>query len=101
MQRRANLSKVETYYFFTVGTLGALALLYGAYTDNEETMDMGKNLMAHAVTVHYTDKPVVRLGSLIGAVSSIFAPGPISNVISAGSGLIAVIEKGEQRGYTF
>lgn len=104
MQRRANLSKPESYYFAAAGMLGALTFLYGAYELDETAMDLGKNLMIHAVTVYFTDKPVYRVGSLFGAVSSFFSP-PVANAISAGTGILAIGEswyKGDEvRGLTF
>ncbi len=108
MIRNANLSKTESYYFGSIGTLGALAFLYGAYNYDEATIETGKNLMIHAMTVYLSDKPVYRIGSLIGAVSSIFAPPTIPNVISAASGIMASVEyftnlnnPREVRGFTF
>ena len=107
-RNNANFSKTETYYFVTTSTLGALSFLYGAYTLDEDKINTGMYLMGHAMTVFFSDKTTYRLGSLIGAVSSIFAPGVIStgttivSVVMAGSDYLKSLDDGDEpRRFTF
>lgn len=86
------LSKPETYWFMTTSTLGAISFLYGCYLDDENIMDTGKNLMAHAMSFYLSNREIYRFGTLAGAVGGMFSPGGKANALS---GLLAAAASAE------
>jgi hypothetical protein len=67
-------SRAETYWLCTVGGIGAFTLLHGVCTHDIGQINIGFNLIAHAVTFYVSNRNIYRATTLIGAVSTFLAP---------------------------